>query len=96
MFTFFDRLVLPCQDLNYIFFFIKVKLAASYVNAADLRRSAIHLLQSMLTLPLHFNNMPIKVWIVPYIVSKLKDLPLRFNNIPIMLLSAPYFVSKFI
>ena len=51
-------------------YFVKVKLAASYVNKADLRRSAIHLLQSMLTLPLHFNNMPIKVLTAPYIVSK--------------------------
>ena len=40
---------------------IKVKLTASYVNKADLRRAAIHLLQSMLTLPLHFANMQIKV-----------------------------------
>ncbi|XP_023326700.1 ral GTPase-activating protein subunit beta isoform X1 [Eurytemora carolleeae] len=38
----------------------EVKLTASYVNKADLRRAAIHLLQSMLTLPLHFANMQIK------------------------------------
>jgi hypothetical protein len=40
---------------------VQVKLTASYVNRADLRRAAIHLLQSMLALPLHFANMPIKV-----------------------------------
>ncbi len=40
---------------------MQVKLTASYVNRADLRRAAIHLLQSMLALPLHFANMPIKV-----------------------------------
>jgi len=38
----------------------EVKLSASYINKADLRRSAIHLLQSMLVLPTHFANMPIK------------------------------------
>ncbi len=42
-------------------FLVQVKLTASYVNRADLRRAAIHLLQSMLALPLHFANMPIKV-----------------------------------
>ena len=40
---------------------VQVKLTASYVSRADLRRAAIHLLQSMLALPLHFANMPIKV-----------------------------------
>ena len=32
----------------------------SSINRGDLRRCAIHLLQSLLALPLHFANMPIK------------------------------------
>ena len=33
----------------------------STINRGDLRRCSIHLLQSLLALPLHFANMPIKV-----------------------------------
>lgn len=38
----------------------EIKLASNTINRSDLRRCAIHLLESMLTLPLHFANMPIK------------------------------------
>ena len=34
---------------------------SSTINRGDLRRCSIHLLQSLLALPLHFANMPIKV-----------------------------------
>ncbi len=51
----------PFSIIRIHLFLIQVKLTASYVNRADLRRAAIHLLQSMLALPLHFANMPIKV-----------------------------------
>jgi len=37
-----------------------IRLAPSSVNRGDLRRAGVHLLQSMLSLPLHFTNMPIK------------------------------------
>jgi hypothetical protein len=38
----------------------EVKLAQSSISRTDLRRCAIHLLESVLALPLHFANMPIK------------------------------------
>ena len=38
----------------------EVKIASKTINRGDLRRCAIHLLQSLLALPLHFANMPIK------------------------------------
>ena len=38
----------------------EIKLASSTVDKADLRRAGVHLLMSMLTLPLHFTNMTIK------------------------------------
>jgi len=38
----------------------EIKLASNTINRSDLRRCAIHLLESILTLPLHFANMPIK------------------------------------
>lgn len=44
------EIVLPDKDL---------KLVAS-VNKIELRRASIHLLLSMLVLPLHFQNAPIK------------------------------------
>jgi hypothetical protein len=55
------RIYLSFSIIRIYLFLIQVKLTASYVNRADLRRAAIHLLQSMLALPLHFANMPIKV-----------------------------------
>ncbi len=44
-------------------------MTVSYINRGDLRRSAIHLLQSMLALPLHFSNMHIKVNILIFSLS---------------------------
>jgi len=38
----------------------EVKLGQSNISRTDLRRCAIHLLESILALPLHFANMPIK------------------------------------
>ncbi|XP_015175300.1 PREDICTED: ral GTPase-activating protein subunit beta isoform X2 [Polistes dominula] len=45
------ELVLPEKDL---------KLKSNIVSKPDLRRASIHLLISMLALPLHFQNLPIK------------------------------------
>jgi len=38
----------------------EIKLASNTINRSDLRRCSVHLLESILTLPLHFANMPIK------------------------------------
>lgn len=38
----------------------EVRLASASLSKADLRRCSIHLLESLLALPLHFANMPIK------------------------------------
>lgn len=45
------EIVLPDKDLI---------LRSNYFNKTELRRSSIHLLLSMLALPLHFQNLPIR------------------------------------
>uniref|UniRef100_A0A1A9W0F5 Rap-GAP domain-containing protein n=1 Tax=Glossina brevipalpis TaxID=37001 RepID=A0A1A9W0F5_9MUSC len=47
------EIVLPDKDL-------KIKTQAMQFNKTELRRSAIHILLSILTLPLHYQNLPIR------------------------------------
>ena len=56
----------------------EVKLASPNISRADLRRAAIHLLQSIIALPLHFANMPIKE-LLPG--TERNNPPTNFNHI---------------
>ncbi|XP_011305025.1 ral GTPase-activating protein subunit beta isoform X2 [Fopius arisanus] len=65
------ELVLPDKDL---------KLKASNVSKIELRRASIQMLISMLALPLHFQNLPIREF-SPSLLDNLDKTPLTFGQL---------------